>query len=523
MYDIIIKNGTVIDGTGKPMFEADVGVSEGKIKEIGDLGNEKADRIFDAKGKYVTPGFVDVNNHSDTYWRIFNNPELESLIYQGVTTIVGGNCGSSLAPLTDHDIIKSIQKWADIRTVNLNWLSVTEFFDEVQRNNLSLNFSSLVGHSTLRRGLIRDEVRSLTDNELKDMKKMLKNAMKEGALGLSTGLVYTHAKLAKTEELVELAKVVAKYNGVYTTHIRGESSNLIESIEEAIDVAKQSGVKLHISHLKAVGKENWHLMQDAIGMIETAKSNGMNISFDVYPYTVTGSVLYILLPEWVAKGGKKMMIERLKDPGLRTKVLNEMKNNNFDYSKVVISISPLNKTLTRRKITEIAETQGKTVEEAIVDILVASDGRVVTMMEVLSEDNMVKAIQNPFSLIASNGSGYNIKHKKSGELVHPRNFGAFPRVFRKYVEDKRIISWEEAVNKMSGVPAEKFNIKERGVLKKNNYADILVIDSKKIQDLATPDSPYQYSEGIESVIVNGNVAMEEGKYNDGRFGTVIRK
>lgn len=218
-----------------------------------------------------------------------------------------------------------------------------------------------------------------------------------------------------------------------------------------------------------------------------------------------------------------MMIERLKDPGLRTKVLNEMKNNNFDYSKVVISISPLNKTLTRRKITEIAETQGKTVEEAIVDILVASDGRVVTMMEVLSEDNMVKAIQNPFSLIASNGSGYNIKHKKSGELVHPRNFGAFPRVFRKYVEDKRIISWEEAVNKMSGVPAEKFNIKERGVLKKNNYADILVIDSKKIQDLATPDSPYQYSEGIESVIVNGNVAMEEGKYNDGRFGTVIRK
>lgn len=305
MYDIIIKNGTVIDGTGKPMFEADVGVSEGKIKEIGDLGNEKADRIFDAKGKYVTPGFVDVNNHSDTYWRIFNNPELESLIYQGVTTIVGGNCGSSLAPLTDHDIIKSIQKWADIRTVNLNWLSVTEFFDEVQRNNLSLNFSSLVGHSTLRRGLIRDEVRSLTDNELKDMKKMLKNAMKEGALGLSTGLVYTHAKLAKTEELVELAKVVAKYNGVYTTHIRGESSNLIESIEEAIDVAKQSGVKLHISHLKAVGKENWHLMQDAIGMIETAKSNGMNISFDVYPYTVTGSVLYILLPEWVAKGGKK--------------------------------------------------------------------------------------------------------------------------------------------------------------------------------------------------------------------------
>ena len=523
MYDIIIKNGTVVDGTGTPMFEADVAIENGKIKKIDDLNGETAENIIDAAGRYVAPGFIDVTNHSDTYWRIFLNPSLESLIYQGITTIVGGNCGSSLAPLASHDMIKSIRKWADISHVNLNWLKMKEFLTEVEKNKLSINFATLAGHGTLRRGLVQDESRSLSSREISVMKSMLKNAMKEGALGISTGLVYTHAKQANKKEIAELAKVVKKYKGVYATHIRGESHDLIESLEEAIEIARSTGVKLQISHIKAMGEKNWHLVDEALNLIETAKSGGVDVDFDVYPYTSTGSVLYIFLPDWVTEGGREMMLHRLKDFEIKKEVIEEMKKNNFDYSKVIISISSLNKNLNRRRIVDIARVQGKSVEEALVDILIASGGRVVTMMEVLSEKNVSKIIQHPFSIISSNGAGYNIEHKKSGELVHPRNFGSFPRVLGKYVRERKILSWEEAIYKMSGKPAEKFGIKNRGVIKKGNFADLVIFNPDKIKDLATTDNPYQYSKGINYVIVNGELVMEKGKYDGRKAGEVLRR
>lgn len=523
MYDIIIKNGSIIDGTGKPMFFGDVGIKEGEIKAIGDLHSEQADKIIDATGLYVTPGFIDINNHSDTYWRIFQDPTLPSLIYQGITTIIGGNCGSSLAPLASHDIIRSIQKWADIGQVNLNWLRMSEFLEEVKKKKLSVNFGTLVGHSTLRRGLVGDEVRNLNQGEIERMKKMLEQAMKEGALGLSTGLVYTHAKIAPEEEISEIVKIIKKYKGVYATHVRGESHDLLKAVEEAIKTAQKSGVKLQISHLKAMGEKNWHLMDEAINLIETAKISGVDVSFDVYPYTATGSVLYIFLPDWVVQGGKKMMIQRLKDPETRKQVIEEMQNDGVDYSRIVVSISRLDKTLTSKKIVDIAVSQGKSVEEAIVDILIASDGRVITSMGVLREDNVEKAIQHPLSIISSNGSGYDIEHGKSGELVHPRNFGSFPRVLAKYVRNQKNISWEEAINKMTNRPAEKFGIKKRGEIKKNNFADVLVIDPNEVRDLATDENPYQYSEGISWVIINGEIIVEQGKYNGRRVGEVIKR
>ncbi|HBO16786.1 MAG: N-acyl-D-amino-acid deacylase [Candidatus Moranbacteria bacterium GW2011_GWE2_35_2-] len=522
MYDIIIKNGVIIDGTGDPMKKADIGIKEGFIQKIGNLQNEKADKTIDARGQYVVPGFVDVNNHSDTYWRIFINPQLESLIYQGITTIIGGNCGSSLAPLVDREIIRSIQKWVNVDKINFNWLGMEDFFKEVETLKLSVNFSTLVGHGTLRRGVIQDQVREMTEEEFDKMKKMLKSAMKEGALGFSTGLVYTHAKQAKMEEIVELAKIVKKYDGVYATHIRGEGKDLIESIEEAIEVSQKTGVKMQISHLKVMGEENWHLMAEAINLVETARGNGIDVNFDVYPYTATGSVLYIFLPDWVSEGGRKMMLYRLKDPTTRRQVIAEMRSNKFDFSKITISISPLNKTLTRKKITDIAISQGKSVEETIVDILIASEGQVVTITEALSEKNIVKAIQHPFSIISSNGSGYSVDYKKTGELVHPRNFGSFPRVFFKYVRGERILSWEEAVHKMSGKPAAKFGLKKRGTLEVENFADVVVFDPEKIEDLATTENPYRYCVGITNVIVNGKIVMDQGRLTGVRAGEVIR-
>jgi N-acyl-D-amino-acid deacylase len=523
MYDIIIRNGTIIDGTGKPMFKGDLGVHEGMISEIGNLNNEHAHVEVNAEGKYVAPGFIDVNNHSDTYWRIFSNPILESMLYQGVTTIIGGNCGTSLAPLMNREVMKSIQKWTDLKKVSFDWMSMGEFLKEVEKKKLSINFGSLVGHEMLRRGLVGDEVRDITPSEMRIMKKMLTRAMKEGALGFSTGLVYTHAKLASSREIAELAEIAKKYGGVYTTHIRGESHELIKSVEEAIRIAKATGVSLQISHLKAMGEKNWGLMEEALSIIETARTDNINVHFDIYPYTATGSVLYILLPDWVTEGGRSMMLSRLKNPEVRGRVIDEMKESEFDYSKIIVSISSLDKTLNHKKITEIAKMQEKSVEDAIIDLLIASEGRVITMMEVLSEKNVDKGVINPFSIISSNGSGYNIEHKETGEMVHPRNFGSFPRIFANYVRKRSVVGWEEAIRKMSGLPAEKFRLKKRGILAKGNHADIIVFDPESIRDMATVESPYQYSRGIEWVIVNGKTAIRNGMVTEARSGEVIRR
>jgi len=347
--------------------------------------------------------------------------------------------------------------------------------------------------------------------------------MKEGALGFSTGLVYTHAKLASTREIAELAEVVKRYNGVYTTHIRGEGEELIRAVEEAIRIASETGVRLQISHLKAMGKQNWKLMEEALNLIETARTSGIDVHFDVYPYTSTGSVLYITLPNWATEGGRTMMLSRLKDSETRKRIVAEMQGNGFDYSKIIISISALDKTLNRKSVVEIAEAQGKTVEDVIIDILIASDGQVVTMMEVLSEKNVNKAVINPFSIISSNGSGYNLAHQETGEMVHPRNFGTFPRVLASYVRERGLVSWEEAIAKMSGLPAKKFGLLDRGTLAVGNYADIVVFDPEKIKDLATVENPYLYSQGIEYVLINGQFALEDGSITDQRAGQVLRR
>lgn len=522
MYDILIKNGTIIDGTGKPMFIGDIGIKEDEIVKIGELHDESGEVEIDATDRFVCPGFVDVNNHSDTFWRIFSNPDLESMVYQGVTTIVGGNCGSSLAPLANADTIASVQKWADIRKSNVNWLTLKEFLDVAEKNELSINFGTLVGHGTLRRGLLKDEMRNLTEEELAMMKRMLFESLESGALGMSTGLIYTHAKLASKEELVELAKLVKEFNRVYTTHIRGEKEELINAVSEALEVAKNSGVKLHISHLKAMGEKNWKLMEEGLKLIEQAKESGVDVTFDVYPYTNTGSVLYVLLPDWVSEGGRRAMLHRLKDPVLRAKAIDEMKKSSFDYSKVEIAVSPLNKTLARKSIAEIAESQGKSVEEAVMDTLIASEGMVITSMEVLSEENVEKAIIHPLSIISSNGAGYNLEHAQSGELVHQRNFGTFPRILSKYVAGKRLLSWEEAIRKMTFLPAEKFGLKKRGKLQEKYFADVVIINRDEIKDLATKENPYQYSKGVDFVLVNGKIVLSEGKYAGVKNGNILR-
>ncbi len=521
MYDLLIKNGILIDGTGRPMFRADIGVREGEILAIGDLVHERGEKEIDAMGKYVAPGFIDVNNHADTYWQIFKNPYQESLLYQGVTTVIGGNSGSSLAPLVNPQTIRSIQKWTDVQKINFNWLTMAEYLAEVSRKGLGVNFATLVGHGTLRRGVMQDVARTITPEDIEIMDDLLKKALKEGAIGMSTGLHYTHARDAGIREISHLAKTVALKKGVYATYVRDEEADLVKAVEEALTVATETGVSLHISHLKAVGESHWNLQAEAINLIEAKALDGVDVTFDVYPYTQTGSVLYTLLPEWITKDGRQMMLSKLKDPQTKQAVLRDLRMKNLNYDQILISSSALSRMLSRRKISEIAKLQGKSPEDTLIDFLLASDGQAIVSLEVLSGKNVKDAIQHPFSIISSNGAGYSEEHKKTGELVHPRSFGTFPKVLARYVREEKILSWEEAIHKMTGKPADKFHLEKRGKLMKGYVADIIVFNPETVQDNATLENPYQYATGVDEVIIGGESALSMGVVNLLKRGRVL--
>lgn len=523
MYDIIIKNGSILDGTGGREFLGDIGIREGLVATIGNLNGERAEKTIDAKGCYVTPGFVDINNHSDTYWQIFLNPDLESLVRQGITTIVGGNCGSSLAPLTDQSMLSSIQKWTDIRNLNLNWLSTREFLEEVERRALSVNFATLLGHGTLRRGFVHDESRPLRTAELASMEKMLKQSLHEGSFGMSLGLAYVHGRHATEHELSALARVVGKYGGFCTAHVRSEGKELPEAVAEAITMARSSGVRLHISHLKAVGRRYWELMERALYLLDASDSEGVDVSFDIYPYRSTATVLYTILPTWITDGGKKMMFERLRNPAIRLEALHDLKEEHIDYSSAVLSVSSLNKMIVRTNVLDMAHAEGKSPEDVIFDVLLASDDRAIVSLDALSEENIEKGLRHPFSIISTNGTGYPLQHAETREAIHPRCFGAFPRVLFRYVRERKLLGWEEAIHKMTGKPAAKAGIEKRGTIAVGNHADIVVINPNEVEDHATSENPYQYPSGIPFVIVNGKMAVESGEYTGNRSGTVLRR
>lgn len=523
MYDILIKDAIIIDGSKTSKYKADVGISNGLIQKIGrKIDARKGKKVISAENMYLTPGFVDLNSHSDTFLTLFTIPNQDSLLMQGITTILGGNCGSSLAPLVSEDSLKSIQKWTDPGQINLNWLTFREFLNSLGKIKIGVNFASLVGHSTLRRGLLKDEFRDLKPKELKIMTDLLKTAMKQGAFGLSTGLAYSHAKIATSKEIIELTKIVKSFNGLYTTHIRGEAEELLPAVEETIDIAKKTKVNTEISHLKAMGKNHWPNMKKAIELIEQSKAN---INFDVYPYTITGSVLYILLPDWVAEGGKTQLLKRLKDSAIKEKVIKEMQEKRaYEYDKIIVATSPINRAFIGKKITEIAQAQEVSVEEAIINLLLISEGRITIFLDTLNEDNVKMGLAHNLSFVATDGAGYDTNYyQKKSDLAHPRCFGAFPRFLNKYVNAERLINWEEAIHKITFGPAQKIGLKYRGLVKKGYWADLVIIDPNQIEDKSTFENPYQYSKGVKYVLVNGKIAVDDEKITGQKAGHVLKR
>ena len=519
MLDILIKNGMVIDGLGTPAYHADVAIKDGKIKKIGFLGEPSAETTIDATGLFVAPGFIDINNASDRYWTLFSHPNLESHLYQGVTTIIGGNCGSSLAPLTTGDIILNIQKWADTSRINVNWGTLREFFRETKKKGLLLNFGTLVGHSTLRRGIVRDEFRKLNEEELSRIKELLKSGLQDGALGFSTGLNYSHVKMAAQEEITNLVSVLKK-GQIYSTHLRNEEEGLYESVLETIETAKKTEAGVEISHFKAVGEKNWPVFEKCLGTIEKTAKN-IDINFDIYPYDSTATVFYTLLPDWVAVGGRAKLVENLENNELKAKVISEFKGRENEFKKIIVASGNIDKIFIGKTVDEIAKNQGGGIIETVINLLLASEGKLIGFWPALSEENFIKALKSPLSIIASDGATYSSADAKNGFLTHPRSFGCFSRVLSRYVREKNILGLEEAIKKMTALPALKAGLSLRGIVEPDYFADIVIFNPELIKDMATFENPFQYPVGINAVIINGCVALSKGQIKNRALGQLL--
>lgn len=519
---MLIKNGTIIDGTKRKGFKGDIRIEDDKIKEVGNIKLRKKERFIDAKGQFVTPGFIDIINRSDIHYSIFERPGLPSLIKQGITTIIGGGCGTSLAPLANKEAIRSIQKWHDISRMNINWATTGEFLDEVERHHISTNFATLTGHATLRRGVVGDYFEDLSEDDTKKMEYLLASSMEEGSFGLSTGLAYSHEKIAPLKELDRLVKVVKDNGGIYATHLRDESSGLVASVEETIALSAKHNVSSHIFHFKAFGREAWAEFPKVLEMINQANEEGASIDFDMYPYSRTASVLYLLLPDWVTRGGKIEVLKKLRDKSVCDRIKDEMHGSTEDFAKIVIAGGNIDSIFLGKSLGDIAKNQGGSAIDALLNLILASQDQIIGFIPTISEQNIEMGIKNNFGFIGSDGAGYKTLDRKEG-LVHPRSFGAFPRYLKLYILKKNILSWEDAIYKITSMPAEKIGLKNRGKIKKGYFADIVIFDPQSIRDRATFKDPFQYSEGLNYVIVNGGLALRRGKLQKKRWGRVLKK
>jgi N-acyl-D-amino-acid deacylase len=496
-FDILIKNGDIIDGTGSPRFKGDIGIIKNKIAAIGDLSSATADSVLDASGLIVAPGFIDVHTHIEGDEA--KTPTADNFIYDGVTSVITGNCGSSR-------------------------LDIKHYFDTLRIVKLSVNVGTLMGHNDIRTKVLGQGDIAPTKTQLKEMEAIVAKGMRDGAMGFSTGLEYTPGIYSKTDEIVALAKQAAKYHGVYTSHMRNESDHVFEAIAETIDVGRQAKMPVEISHLK-VGQPNWGASQKMLAMIDSARAEGIDVTDDVYPYTASSTTLYILLPDWLKAGGTKEILKRLSDPALHQKAVDDMivdmqrrKRAHFDYA-VVASFSE-NPSLDGKSIAQINVEAGRSATipneiETILDIVkLGSASMVFHSMNEADVDNILKY---PYTAIISD-SGI----RTFGEgAPHPRGYGSNARVLAMYVRDKNLITLEDAVRKMTSLPAQKFHITNRGVLQPGKYADIVIFDAARVKDESTFEHPHAYSTGFKYVLVNGAVTVDNFKHIGTRNGTIL--
>lgn len=517
-YSTIIKNGTVFDGKGSKPVKTDIGISDDEIIIIGDLQREAAYNIVDATGKYVAPGFIDITNHSDTHWSIFSSPGQESLVSQGITTIIGGNCGSSLAPFLGESSAKEIGRWADISKVNVNWQTLGQFLEEMDKHKLGINFGTFVGLNTIRRSTINDR------QQIKKTGFLLELSLRDGAFGVSTNFGLDDIGFFTDDNLVAMLNRLKPYGVISKHHLEDEGQNLLPVVSRLIFAARESGSNLHISHFKALGRSSWNFFEAALKMIQSARNDGARITYDFFPYTKTGSKLLSLLPLWFRKYSLEEALNILSSEKekKRQDLKNHLKSITLHYDKIIVASATVGLGKTGRTIKELSVESDREPEEVILNLLEANKLRVSIFNEVISENNLEIIAKDDYSVLSSDGVGCDLDKKNTNDLPHPRSFGAFPRAISQFVKKKEIISIETMICKMSGLPAKILGITDRGILEKGKKADIVIFDPVTIEDAATYEEPFAAARGIESVFVNGKLAITAGKFTGLMSGKILR-
>ena len=527
-HDIIIRHGTVYDGSGKPGVVADVAIDGDRIAAVGALDAARGRQEVDATGLAVAPGFIDMLNHSETAFMA--DGRAQSGIRQGVTLAVFGE--SSMGPLSDAMKADMQRRQGDIK-FPITWSTLGEGLDALAKHGVSTNVASFVSASTIRAKEIGYDNRPPTSAELDRMRDDVRVAMREGAMGLTTALIYTPAVFAKTDELVAMAKVASESGGMYIAHMRSEGDRLLEAIDETIDIAKQANIRAEIYHLKAAGQSNLGKMTDAIEKIETARTEGVDITADMYTYTAGSTGLDAAMPPWVQEGGYDAWAKRLRDPKIRERVRREMTTAGGDWENLLLAaggdgtllVGFKNEALrgyTGKTLTEVAKARGTSIQDTAMDLVAEDGSRVQVVYFLMSEDNVKRQIQQPWVSFGSDASFMSAEGVFLKTSTHPRAYGNFARLLGKYVRDEHVIPLEEAIRRLTSLPAENLRIADRGRLAAGQFADVVVFDPKTIADRATYEKPHQYSVGVRDVWVNGTQVLKNGEHTGATPGRVVR-
>ena len=529
-FDIVITNGRIIDGTGSPWYSGDIAIRDGRIVTIGYLQDAARKRTIDARGEVVAPGFIDMLGQSEL--TILVDPRLPSKIYQGITTEITGE-GGSVAPLND-EIIRADRAEYEHLNLTPDWRTFRQYFARLEKQGIGINLASYMGATQARRMTLGDADRQPTPEQLERMKGLVRDAMRDGAVGVSTSLEYAPAPYAKTEELIALASEASKFGGIYATHMRSEGDAIFESIDETVRIGREAHIPVEIWHFKVAGKANWGKMPEVIAKVNAARVQGVDIAADTYAYTAWFNSLSAFIPPWAHDGGDAKLIERLKDPATRDRIRKEMLtpsatwDNEWDEIRgpeaVLIGVvhNPKLLPLQGKRLSEIAKLWNKDPMDALFDLLIEDDAFTGAAVFGMSEPDVALALQQPWVSVDNDSEGASPEGILGQEHPHPRAYGTFPRILRKYVREEKKLSLEDAIRKFSALAAQRMRLTDRGVLKAGMWADVVVFDPATVRDTSTFEIPNRLAQGMDYVLVNGIPVIDQGKMTGARPGRVLR-
>ena len=527
-HDLIIRNGTLIDGTGSPAYMGDVAVDGDRITAIGDLGTAVGTTEVDVNGLVVAPGFINMLN---SVTGLIADGRSQSDVRQGVTLAVFGE-GQTQGPLTEEMQEYLVSQQGDLN-YDIAWMTVSEFLEYLAARGISTNVASLVGATTIRIHELGFDDRPPTDEELDRMRGLVRQAMEDGALGLGSALIYAPAFYAQTDELVALAKVAAEYDGLYASHMRSEGKALLESVDELLTIAREAGIRAEIYHLKAAGQSNWDKLDAVIGRVEAARAEGLQITADMYTYTAGSTGLDAAMLPWVQEGGNDAWADRLQDAAIRDRVRREMVTPTTDWENLLLAAggegtllvgfnNPDLRGYVGKTLADVAALRGTSIQDAAMDLVIEDRSRVTVVYFLMSEENVRRQIALPWVSFGSDASSLAPEGVVLNYSIHPRGYGNFARLLGRYVRDEQVIPLEEAVRKLTSLPATNLRIRDRGRLEPGYFADLVVFDPETIQDHATYEEPHQYATGVHHVWVNGTQVLRDGEHTGATPGRVIR-